>query len=67
MKFGKLIEYNKYIFFKNHAEIEAERLLSRYILLTGQILVPDYLYFLRYWAVCVQYCDIMNFEINLTF
>ena len=28
MKFGQLIEYNKYFFFKNHAENEARNLVA---------------------------------------
>ena len=30
-----------------------EKYLSRYILLTDQILLPDFLYFLRFWEICV--------------
>ena len=30
-----------------------EKCLSCYILLTDQILLADYLYFSRYWAICV--------------
>ena len=29
-----------------------EKYLSRYILFTDQISLPDRLYFLRYWTVC---------------
>ena len=30
-----------------------EKCFSCYILLNDQILLPDYLYFLRYWSMCV--------------
>ena len=36
-------------FFKDFSR----KVFSCYILLTNQILSPDYLYFLRYWAICV--------------
>ena len=30
-----------------------EKCFSYYVLLTGQIYLPDYLQFLKYWAKCV--------------
>ena len=33
--------------------ISEENCLSCYILLTDQISLPSYLYFVRYWAMCV--------------
>ena len=50
-----------------------EKCFSCYILLTDQISLSDYLYFLRYWAiwciaiVCFPGCDVISFEINLIF
>ena len=46
--------------------------VSCYALLTDQILLPDCLFFLRYWSICVlqlfvnQVGDVINFEINLS-
>ena len=43
------------------------------MLLIDQISLSGYLYFLRYWGnmckyvVCTPGCDIMNFEVDLTF
>ena len=34
-------------------EIFQEKYFSGYILLTDHISLPDYLYFLRYWIICV--------------
>ena len=37
-----------------------------YILLIEQILLSDWFYFLRYWAiVCSPRCNVVNFEIIL--
>ena len=50
-----------------------EKCFSYYILLTDQISLSDYLYFLKYWAMsvlrlfCFPGCDVINFEINLIF
>ena len=47
--------------------------VSFYALLTDQISLPDCLFFLRYWSICVlqlfvnQVGDVINFEINLIF
>ena len=42
-----------------------------YILLTNQMSLSVCLYFLRYWTICTLLlfpcCEIINFEINLTF
>ena len=42
-----------------------------YILLSDQISLSDCLYCMRYWAICViiccSVCDVINFEINLSF
>ena len=45
---------------------------SCHILLTDQTSLSDWLYFLRYWAICVLQlcppgCDVIDFEINLIF
>ena len=45
-----------------------EKCFSCYILLTDQILLSDYLYFSRYWAICVLQlfcypgCEVITFE-----
>ena len=49
-----------------------EKCFSSYILLADQISLPDCLYFLRYWSVCVlqlfvNLVDVTDFEINLIF
>ena len=50
-----------------------EKCFSCYILLTDHNSLPDCLYFLRYWAICLLQlfvspgCDVRNFEINLIF
>ena len=41
--------FSTYFFF----EIFQEKYFSGYILLTDHISLPDYLYFLRYWIICV--------------
>ena len=54
--------------------IYEEKYFSRCNVLTDQISLPSYLYFLRYWAIsvciviiCFPVCDVINFEINLSF
>ena len=45
-----------------------EKYLSRYILSTDQILLPDCMYFLIYWAICALelfVSGVLNFGINL--
>ena len=49
-----------------------EKYFSCYILLTDLFSMSDWLYFLRYWTtsfavVCCPVCDVINFEINLSF
>ena len=49
-----------------------EKYFSYYIPLTDQIYLSDYIYFLKYWPVCVMQfvrqpgCDVMNVETNLS-
>ena len=45
----------------------SKNVFSCYLLLTGQILFSNCLYFLRFWPICAPVCDHINFEINLTF
>ena len=47
---------------------------EKYFSLTDQISLPDYLYFLRCWTICAfivicccPVCDVINFEISLSF
>ena len=53
--------------------VSQEKCFSCYILLTDQISLPDYLYFLRYWVICVLQLsispgyDVINFENNFIF
>ena len=50
-----------------------QKCCSYYILLTDQISLSGYPYFLRYWAVCVlqlfvnQFVNVINFTVNLIF
>ena len=42
-----------------------EKCFSSYILLADQISLPDYLYFLRYWSICVlRLLAIQDVKIN---
>ena len=55
-----------------HFMVSQEKCFSCYILFTDPISLSDCLYFLRYWAICILLlcfpgCDVVNFEINLTF
>ena len=43
-----------------------EKYFPCYVLLTYQISLPDYIYFFRYWAICVLVLFVINFEINLS-
>ena len=45
----------------------SKKFFSSYVPLTDQILSADCPYVLRYWAICTQYCEILNFEINIMF
>ena len=46
-----------------------EKCFSCHTLLNDQISFPDYLYFLRYWSLCVlePVREVINFETNLIF